>query len=276
MSLILLNSNHIRSFYGDIIFNPNNLIKPTLDTRICFDNVNIPADIYCQIEPEVILPVQNYLINNYKKYKYIITYNSELLEKCPNAKLMLYGTTWISLNQSINLPNKKYLLTTLVGNKIWTESQKFRHVLYNLQEFISIPKIFYRSENVLNILKDYGNNPILPDNNKYNMLKESQFHLTIENCSVKNYFSEKLCDALMTKNIPIYYGCTNIDQYFDTTGWIILESTDPSEFLVKIKNINDKYYDKYIDIVNKNFEKVKEYIDLNYMLNNVLKTITDY
>jgi hypothetical protein len=259
-----------------LILDLNRIKKPKKDTIMCVDNKYIKADIYYQVEPESIIPITSYLINNYSKYKLILTFNDEVLQKCPNAKLVLYGTTWISSDDYTNLPVKEYLLTTLVGHKLMTPAHYFRHELYNLQEKINIPKIFYRSKYGLNILKDFGNNPILKDDKKFNMLKNSQFHLTIENCSIKYYFSEKLCDALITKNIPIYYGCTNINDYFDTTGWIILETMNVSEFFEKIKCIDETYYNKYIDIVNKNFEKVKEYIDPSYMINNVLSSFEDY
>ena len=249
---------------------------PQKDTSIIIDNIHVPADIYYQVEPEVICPVQNYLLSNYSRYKYILTFNETILEKCPNAKLMIYGTKWLHPNEYNNLPDKKYLLTTIVGNKLMTKSQYYRHIVYNIQELIKIPKIFYRSKDSLQTLKDFGNNPILKDDNKFNMLKESQFHIAIENCRVKYYFSEKLCDAILTKNIPIYYGCTNIHEYFDTTGWIILETMDYNEILQKISIIDENYYNKYIDVINKNFEKVNEYIDLNKTLSKVLDSIDDY
>jgi hypothetical protein len=57
------------------------------------------------------------------------------------------------------------------------------------------------------------------------------------------------------KTIPIYWGCPNINKWFDTTGWIILE-TDTIEELVNNAKLD---YNKYIDIVEKNYEIAKQY-----------------
>jgi hypothetical protein len=126
------------------------------------------------------------------------------------------------------------------------------------------------------LLKDFGNNPILKDDYKLNCVQHAQFHLVIENCKLENYFTEKLTDALSTKTIPIYYGCSNITDFFDTTGWIILDSLDFNDFLKKISVIDDKYYMKYCDIIEKNFIKVQKYNDIINNINRALEQIPDY
>jgi hypothetical protein len=41
------------------------------------------------------------------------------------------------------------------------------------------------------------------------------FHICIENVVSNYYFSEKICNPLLSNSIPIYYGCRNIDKFFD-------------------------------------------------------------
>jgi hypothetical protein len=57
-------------------------------------------------------------------------------------------------------------------------------------------------------------------------LFESKFSIIIENCKDKNYFSEKLIDCLLCKTIPIFWGCDNIGDFFDTRGFIICKDAD--------------------------------------------------
>ena len=49
---------------------------------------------------------------------------------------------------------------------------------------------------------------------KYNALIDYDYSICIENCTKKNYFTEKFTDAILCWTIPIYHGCPNIDEYF--------------------------------------------------------------
>ena len=75
-------------------------------------------------------------------------------------------------------------------------------------------------------LPDISNNPLLPQDNKINLFRKYQFSIVIENVAQNTWFTEKIIDCLITKTIPIYYGCPSISEYFDTTGWIIFDGID--------------------------------------------------
>jgi len=51
-------------------------------------------------------------------------------------------------------------------------------------------------------------------NCKFEGLYPYQYTLALENGSIKNYWSEKIIDAFLSWAMPIYYGCTNITDYF--------------------------------------------------------------
>lgn len=74
----------------------------------------------------------------------------------------------------------------------------------------------------------------------------------------------------------MYWGCPNISDFFDTTGWIIIETPSVDELLEKLEVLNEDYYMKYMHIVKKNFETVKKYIDVTENINRALCTIPDY
>jgi hypothetical protein len=118
-------------------------------------------------------------------------------------------------------------------------------------------------------------NPLL-DKTKWDLFCDSQFHLAIENSRQQNYFTEKLCDALITYTIPIYYGCPNISDYFDTTGWIILEDENIETVIQKLASLTPDHYERHKDIVLKNYELCKKYIYLEQNLNEGLKKIPEF
>jgi hypothetical protein len=61
------------------------------------------------------------------------------------------------------------------------------------------------------------------------------------------------------KTIPIYWGCPNVSEFFDTTGWIIFE--DERDLLNKISYLDENHYAKHLDIVEKNFKEALKYAD---------------
>ena len=73
---------------------------------------------------------------------------------------------------------------------------------------------------------------------------------------------------MITKTIPIYYGCVNIKDFFDTTGWILLETDNiVDELKEKLQCITPDYYNNHLEIVEKNYLKALEYSDFqNIML----------
>jgi hypothetical protein len=64
--------------------------------------------------------------------------------------------------------------------------------------------------------------------NKYHGLKNYKYSLCIENSSYNNYFTEKITDCLLSWTIPIYFGCTNISNYFPKNSYIWLDINDPN------------------------------------------------
>jgi hypothetical protein len=88
------------------------------------------------------------------------------------------------------------------------------------------------------------------------LFEKHQFSIVIENTREKNYFSEKLMDCIITKTIPIYYGCENIGDYFNTKGWILLkdEQNFLQELYAQLHTLNDTYYMTHYSIVEENYE----------------------
>ena len=63
----------------------------------------------------------------------------------------------------------------------------------------------------------------LPNDNK-NLVYKSMFNVCIENGYEHNFFTEKLKNCLVTRTVPIYLGCSNIGDYYDVGGMIIVKS----------------------------------------------------
>ena len=94
------------------------------------------------------------------------------------------------------------------------------------------------------------------------------FHVCIENVRQENYFSEKLLDCFLTRTIPIYWGCPNIDSYFDVRGMILIGNEgDVAKRAVDMINIAIStdpqiLYDNMHNAIEENFRRAQGWIDL--------------
>lgn len=235
--------------------------------------------VYIQVEPDIICNVEQYLIDNHHRYHTIITFNQNVLNTCPNSKSYLYGTTWIerAYYDKIDTTKKQFKISHLAGTKLMNnaEGHKMRQNIHHNQQVLNdFPITFFRSSQQPHI-HDYGNNPLLglgnsdtTPHNKLPLFEEFQFAIVIENSKQTNYFTEKIMDCVLTKTIPIYWGCPNINDYFDTTGWILLDTSDLKELAEKLKALDSTYYHTYKDIIDNNHKKAQEYTDLYKNINN--------
>jgi hypothetical protein len=81
------------------------------------------------------------------------------------------------------------------------------------------------------------------------------FHVAVENSVNQNYFTEKIIDAFLTKTVPIYRGCPNIEEFFDKRG--IITFNNEEELINIVNSLTEKdYWDR------------KEYIEYNYQMAN--------
>ena len=265
-------------FHFERCIKPNEPMHLISDLNTDFD----PSmkTIFLQMEPEAIQPLENFLIYYHTRYTYIITFNDNILKACPNARPYIVATSWITLDEvaQIDITKKRFEVSSVFGNKHSAIGHRFRRqVFLNRNLFTSIPCNFFLS-NDANFFSEPLNEKInfCRPETKFDLFKESQFHLVIENSRQTNYFTEKLLDALITYTIPIYYGCPNIADFFDTSGWIILENDSLAELKYKLSTLDTLHYTKYIEAVVKNQKKAVEWMDLYTNVNNVLKDLAEF
>jgi hypothetical protein len=235
------------------------------------------------LEPDVIFSVKQYVIHNHRNFYAILTFQEEILSSCPNAVPFLFGTTWIprEIYMSPIITNKEFKVSSLTGapykqiskRTITTPGWTLRYSLYKRQMEITIPSVFFRSSH--NAIPPIGNNPLLTES-KIPLFDTFQFSIVIENSRQKHYFTEKLCDCLLMRTIPIYYGCPNISSYFDTRGWILLESDDPTECIEKINSLTESHYDLYRPIIEWNANRCLVYADIYTNINRALSQVPGY
>jgi len=85
------------------------------------------------------------------------------------------------------------------------------------------------------------------------------FSLIIENDNTDNWVTEEIIDCLVTGTIPVYWGCSNIGDYFNTKGFIQFKNiTESNEILPQLNE--DKYYNM-LPFVKENYNLSFNYTD---------------
>lgn len=256
------NNKDLIDFFG-------NLLNVNFDVPIEFYIDCIPTNEYKNIKKIIFLleppeiasllygNINEQVVSSNHLFDYILTHNQDIINSLPEKSILFpYGTTWI---KDYEFKKKKYSVSTLVGAKLMSKGHYLRHILWFRQNRITnIPTRFYISGNNNNGLNNYNNNPVLGNDKK--PLFNSQFHICIENTKRDNWFTEKLIDCLITKTIPIYWGCPNIKKWFNLDGFIIVDTLD--DIVKACNSLTEKTYQEKLKAVEENYEISKKYANI--------------
>ena len=94
------------------------------------------------------------------------------------------------------------------------------------------------------------------------------FHIAVENTKHNNYFTEKIIDAFLTKTLPIYWGCPNIDKYFNKDGILTFETEE--ELFNIVNNLTPEFYFSKLETIIKNYHTALSYVNYVERLKQLL------
>jgi hypothetical protein len=178
------------------------------------------------------------------RFSRILTFDATLLSKYRHARLFPFGTTWVPATRwAAAKPSEagRCAVSFLCGEKLSTLGHKLRRAAYAGQARYTLNNT---TGGHLVIFRSGQGSPLPPISDPPNPIfkggKEDlhlpfRFSLVIENSVEPNYFSEKLVDCLLCRTVPIYWGCSNIDEFFNPAGIIRIRATEKGEFLKELE-----------------------------------------
>jgi len=215
------------------------------------------------------------LVQKYRGYyTHLLTYQEEVLQTNPKARLFHFPNTWVKGYE----PKKEFSVSTVVGGKnIQTlEGHELRHELWRNRDLITVPKKFYLSGNAKHSHSfvpwsevDYTNQLVLGVSKE--PLFDSMFHIAIENTSIANFFTEKLIDCFQTKTVPIYYGCTNIGDFFNIEGIITVNNI--LQMIDACNRLTFGIYNYILPVIEENYRRSNKWCDQMEQLKNGITLI---
>lgn len=182
------------------------------------------------VTPGIIEDVKNRYQEYLKVFKYIFTHNKELLSLDSRFKWCPANGFWI---KEPKVYPKTKMISFITSNKNFTDGHSER--------LLWVDKIGDQVD-----LYGRGFNEI---STKEEGLCDYMFSVVIENGFYNSYFTEKILDCFATGTIPVYKGCPDIGDFFNSDG--IIELSD--EF-----DVSEELYYSKIDAISENLEKVKD------------------
>ena len=170
--------------------------------------------------------------------------NDKNLMFCGTHEYHVNNTEWhLSLSykqlSELNIPFKKYdkVLSVIVSNKNYDEGHKLRlNFIRYLDSCATLPFELHIYGSADLKFKNYKG--ALPPNKKDAGIFPYKYHFNAENNSIKNYITEKFTDSVLGECLTFYWGCPNIDDYYEKNCYIPL-SLNQEDLESDIKTIKD-------------------------------------
>lgn len=186
----------------------------------------------------------DYLENN---FELIFTHDKSLLLLSDKIKLVICNARpWVS---DIGIHTKSKMVSMVASNKVMCDEHVYRQEI--IKKYRDRLDLFGRGFNPIPT-KDSG-------------IRDYRFSITMENGTYPLMFTEKITDCFAMGTIPIYWGCSEIGEVFDTNGIITLtDDFDPKELTVGL-------YESKMESIKNNYETtinlptVEDYIYENYI-----------
>ncbi len=211
------------------------------------------------------------IIKTIKNIDVLLTRRPELLTAFPDkARKFVYGTTWLKNPRTTN-KEKSISFTMTSKNNAGADGYNLRwsfleNVLNRKVEF-ALPFRFFDSSR-FPVFTHYENNKewvsrLNEGKNSHQFIEDekepifdSMFSIIIENQRHPNYLTEKLIDCVLSKSVPLYFGCPNLGDYFDTEGMIIIR--DLEHLVEVVQTLTPEDYETRLPIMQKNLELAQD------------------
>lgn len=236
------------NFDGITLFTDEKLVSNTIQSK---------HKIGWLLETREVNPVKYETFEHYcDSFDFVLTHDKELLTKYPTkTKFTVFGGTWIN-PKNYGLHPKSKNISMIYSGKQYLTGHKLRHEVAGKVSGIDL----------------FGRGTSRPLDFKEEALLDYRYSVVIENSKTGNYFTEKLIDCLVTGTVPIYWGCPNIGDFFNTEGIIVVDSLE--DIQQAVGNLSENDYYSRIEAIKDNLEKAKAYtVTEDWMYENIFKTL---
>lgn len=226
-----------------------------------------PSNIWALMQEPYVRGKFDWMVKQHKQYAHFFTHhlkgndvNGKYVRSHPAVPWHV-EKTYDELRE-IETPDKLKAISWITSNKNKFPGHKQRMEFLRSIQSSSLPVDIYGRG--INFIQD-----------KWDGLATYRYSLAIENSCSTDYWTEKIADCFLSMTVPIYYGCTNIEEYFPEESFIRIDINNPGEALQIIANtLKTDDWEKRRPALNKArsmvleqyqfFPQVKKYIEKYY------------
>ncbi len=203
-------------------------------------------------EPNEYFGLHDWAIKNQNLFSLILTWDDKVLNNCDNARFLPFGHTWFTSHIINKKHNNKFQVSHLAGKLQKTYGHGLRHELLARQNEIKIDKVFHHT---------YGDRNNIEDARigKVDVFAQSQYGVAIENTQHRGYFTEKILDLFLLKTIPVYWGCSNISDFFNPYG--MFECSNVDDMIFTLNSFDETTYTHHQEAIEENYQTALKYVD---------------
>jgi hypothetical protein len=204
-------------------------------------------NIIAHQEPNEYTGLHDWIVQNKNRFSLIMTWSDKILNQCKNAFFQPFGSTWLKPEQWNQPLEKKFQVSHVRGNYLRTYGHSLRYE-YHARSLTEL-KIPSKSWITAGIREQPETCAVA----KVELFGDSQFGVVIENTSHRGYFTEKIMEMFLLKVIPIYWGCSNIDDFFNPAGIVKFSSVD--DIIHFLNSVSPDFYQSRLPAIEENFQR---------------------
>jgi hypothetical protein len=180
------------------------------------------------------------------KFSRILTFQRLILRLVPNARFWIAADSWVGAPTDAEIAGKSRNMSLIASTKMMLGGHRLRHAVAR----------WIRAEKLDVDLCGLAYRPLA---SKRDGLLPYRFSVVIENSRESGYFTEKLVDALLCGTVPIYWGATDVEKFFDPAGMLVCRTEE--ELRAAIRRADATLYAKMLPALLRNREAARQYVD---------------
>lgn len=231
------------------------------------DNAFFRAIHHCE-PPDVFPEVVNRIIDQHKSFDLVMTYDTRVLKECNNAVFITESAcSWFPrksgaepdpfghMNYGEGIIHKNPVVSEYVGCDVSKKKFEVSFLTSSKNIFpghVLRQEIYEKLPAQVGSIKTWKHKSPPIVNDKRDILEPYMFSIVPENSRHEGYYTEKIVDCFMAKTIPVYWGCPNIQSYFDLEGIVVFQ--DYPELVKKLGRLTPEFYHNRASIIEDNLQ----------------------
>lgn len=222
-------------------------VSVTMDSIVMDKSADINILVQCE-PPNLYVDFYGMVLTNHQNFDLVLAYDPRILD-IPGINAIEFCPIGSWINSNLEL-DKKNQISYLMSSKINGHDYHMRFMILRWLEKNKLQNfdIFW-----------HRSPPKIPDKNDFFI--NAKFNVACENQVMDNMFTEKLIDCFKTKTVPIYYGCQNLQKYFNPRGVIAFNTIE--QFDEIMRNLTSDVYDDMLPYIEENYVLSKPYWEKN-------------